>query len=178
MSELSMMARDGTKTDADRALYNFEFNQLASYVTDAGSKDFNGVSLFSSTPIDVTTDADGNTFTMAGIDMTAGAYQAATSSSIDTIANASVALNNVKAAIDQLATDRASAGAYQTRLARSADQLTVVKENLSSASSRIRDVDVAEESTTYARFNILVQSGTAMLAQANQLPSSVLKLLQ
>ena len=46
------------------------------------------------------------------------------------------------------------------------------------ASSRIRDVDVAEESTQFARYNILVQSGTAMLAQANQLPQSVLRLLQ
>jgi flagellin len=54
----------------------------------------------------------------------------------------------------------------------------VSKENLSAASSRIQDVDIAEESTQYARFNILVQSGTAMLAQANAIPQSVLKLLQ
>ena len=53
-----------------------------------------------------------------------------------------------------------------------------VTKNLSAASSRIQDVDIAEESTQYARYNILVQSGTAMLAQANQTPQSVLKLLQ
>ena len=58
------------------------------------------------------------------------------------------------------------------------EQLTVSKENLSAASSRIQDVDVAEESTQYARYNILVQSGTAMLAQANQVPQSALRLLQ
>ena len=58
------------------------------------------------------------------------------------------------------------------------EQLIVSKENLSAASSRIQDVDVADESTQYARYNILVQSGTAMLAQANQLPQSVLRLLQ
>ena len=52
------------------------------------------------------------------------------------------------------------------------------KENLSAASSRIQDTDVAEEATQYARFNILVQSGTAMLAQANALPQSALRLLQ
>lgn len=51
-------------------------------------------------------------------------------------------------------------------------------ENLSSTISRIRDVDVAEESTQFAKYNILVQAGTAMLAQANQTPQSVLKLLQ
>ena len=59
-----------------------------------------------------------------------------------------------------------------------AEQLTISKENLSAASSRIQDVDVADESTQYARYNILVQSGTAMLAQANSLPQSVLRLLQ
>jgi flagellin len=54
----------------------------------------------------------------------------------------------------------------------------VSKENLTAASSRIQDVDMAEESTTYARENILVQAGTAMLAQANAVPQSVLRLLQ
>jgi flagellin len=53
----------------------------------------------------------------------------------------------------------------------------VLKDNLSSANSRIKDVDVAVESTQYARYNILVQSGTAMLAQANSLPQAALKLL-
>ena len=52
------------------------------------------------------------------------------------------------------------------------------KQNLVAASSRIQDTDVAEEATQFARYNILVQSGTAMLAQANALPQSVLKLLQ
>ena len=58
------------------------------------------------------------------------------------------------------------------------DQLGVLKDNLSAANSRIKDVDVAEESTNYARYNILVQAGTAMLAQANTSPQSALRLLQ
>jgi flagellin len=58
------------------------------------------------------------------------------------------------------------------------DQLTVSKQNLTSATSQIEDVDIANESTEFAKQNILNQSGTAMLAQANQLPQSVLKLLQ
>jgi flagellin len=178
MSELSILAQDATKTDADRQLYNSEFNQLAQYITDAGTKDFNGVSLFSSNALNVTIDSDGNTFTMNGIDMTAQAYSDALSSSVDTVANAVTALANIKTAITQLSTDRAGVGAYQARLNYSADQLVVTKENLTAASSNIKDVDVAEESTAYARYNILVQSGTAMLAQANQIPQSVLKLLQ
>ena len=69
-------------------------------------------------------------------------------------------------------------GAFQSRLNFTSDQLTISKENLSAASSRIQDTDVADEATQFARYNILVQSGTAMLAQANQLPQSVLRLLQ
>ncbi len=79
--------------------------------------------------------------------------------------------------IQQVATERASLGASQSRLELASSTLQVEYENLSSAISRIRDVDVAEESTAFARFNILVQSGTAMLSQANQTPQSVLKLL-
>ena len=58
------------------------------------------------------------------------------------------------------------------------EQLTVTKENLSAAISRIADVDVAEEATSYARYQILVQSGVEMLKQANQLPQSALNLLR
>jgi flagellin len=58
------------------------------------------------------------------------------------------------------------------------DHLSVLSENLSASVSRIADVDVASESASYAKYNILVQSGTAMLAQANSLPQSALRLLQ
>ncbi|HYV32034.1 MAG TPA: flagellin [Candidatus Binatia bacterium] len=178
MSELSILAQDVTKSDADRSLYNSEFQQLYAYFTSASSKDFNGVSLFSTTPLDVTIDSEGGTFTMNGIDLGAAAYVSLATSDVTTTATAIMALTNVKAAITQLATDRATIGAYQSRMNLTSEQLTVSKENLSAASSRIQDVDVAEETTQYARYNILVQSGTAMLAQANQLPQSVLRLLQ
>jgi hypothetical protein len=78
----------------------------------------------------------------------------------------------------RVCTQRASLGASQSRLELASTTLQVENKNLSAAISCIRDVDVAEESTQYARYNILVQSGTAMLAQANQTPQSVLKLLQ
>jgi flagellin len=58
------------------------------------------------------------------------------------------------------------------------EQLGVLKDNLAAANSRIKDVDVADESTRFARYNILVQAGTAMLAQANAAPQSALRLLQ
>lgn len=60
MSELSILAQDGTKTDADRALYNKEFTELSSYIGTAASKDFNGVSLFSTNAISVTIDSEGH----------------------------------------------------------------------------------------------------------------------
>jgi flagellin len=178
MSELSILAQDVTKSDSDRALYNSEFTQLYAYFTSAASKDFNGVSLFSTATLNVTIDSEGNTFTMTGIDLNAAAYTPLAASDVTTTTNAATALVNVKAAIDQLATDRATIGAYQSRMNFTSEQLVVSKENLSAATSRIQDVDVAEESTQFARFNILVQSGTAMLAQANQIPQSVLRLLQ
>lgn len=178
MSELAILAQDVTKTDTDRSLYQSEFSQLASFVTSSAGKDFNGVSLFSSSALSVTTDSEGTTFSMSGINLGAAAYTGATGASVASSASAAAALTSVKSAITQLASDRATIGAFQARLNSTADQVAVSKENLVAASSRIKDVDVADESTAYARYNILVQSGTAMLAQANQLPQSVLRLLQ
>lgn len=178
MSELAISAQDVTKTDADRALYDSEFQTLGAYITDVAGKDFNGVSLFGTTDLSVTTDGDSGTFSMTHIDLGAGAYTTATGSNVGTTAAAQTALTNVKAAITQLATDRATIGASMTRLSYTSDQLGVLSDNLSAANSRITDVDIAKESTQYARYNILVQSGTAMLAQANAVPNSMLKLLQ
>jgi flagellin len=177
MSELSILAQDVTKTDTDRTLYNSEFTTLASYITSSGGKDFNGVSLFSASSLNVTIDSDGNSFAMSGVNLGATAYTDATGASVTTTSNAAGALTKIKAAITQLATDRATVGANVSRLNYTTDQLGVLKDNLSAANSRIKDVDVAEESTQYARYNILVQSGTAMLAQANSLPQSALRLL-
>ncbi len=178
MSELSISAQDVTKSNNDRDLYNAEFSQLASYVNNVATKDFNGVSLFAGSTLNVTIDSDGNTFAMSGVNLgTTTAYATATAGNVSTTAAAVTALANVKLAIAQLATDRATVGANSTRLNFTSDQLAVLKQNLQAATSRITDVDIAEESTQYARFNILVQAGTAMLAQANIVPQSTLKLL-
>lgn len=180
MSELSLQAQDVTKSDADRTLYQSEYNQLSEFISTSAGKDFNGVSLFSGNALDVTLDSEGNTLTMQGISLAATVYNNVLSpnSDLSTRAGAKAALDQVKLAITQLSQDRAGIGAYQSRLNYTSDQLTVSKENLTAANSRIQDVDVAEESTEFAKQNILVQSGTAMLAQANSLPQSVLRLLQ
>jgi flagellin len=179
MSELSVLSQDATKTDSDRGLYNAEFTKLGAYINDLATKNYNGVTLFAGGTLAVTTDSDANKFTTTGVTLGAGSsYATATASTVDTAANASTALTNVKAAISQLATDRANIGANISVLNSYSDQLGVLSDNLAAANSRIKDVDVAQESTTYARYNILVQAGTAMLAQANASPQAALKLLQ
>ncbi|MFZ4818985.1 MAG: flagellin, partial [Limisphaerales bacterium] len=85
--------------------------------------------------------------------------------------------SGIRTAITQLASDRATIGAFQSRLNMANDQLSATIENFTAASSVIKDVDVARESTEFSKQNILNQSTTAMLAQANQLPQSVMRLL-
>jgi flagellin len=190
MATLAVESQDVTKTDSERADYQKEFNTLAGYITDTGTKDFNGVSLFSGATLDVTTDGNGTTFNMASADLGANTvtgaadtsasgliYQAAANANVSTTLGASAALTAVTAAITQLATDRATVGANEERLTYTGNELGVLGNNLTAANSQLTDVDVATESTNYARYQILVQSGTSMLAQANQNPQSVLKLL-
>jgi flagellin len=185
MSTLAVEAQDATKTPGEIADYQSEFNTLAGYINDVANKTFNGVSLFSSTPLAATTDGQGDTFSMTGVSISGNtAYTNATGTStngtgaISLTAASNGALNAVTAAITQLATDRATVGANEERLTYTGNELGVLSTNLSAASSQITDVDVATESTNYAKYQILVQSGTSMLAQANQNPQSVLKLLQ
>ena len=91
--------------------------------------------------------------------------------------SAASALSNIQTSIQNLADLRASVGSNIQRLKFSADQVEILNQNLTAANSRIKDVDVAKESTEFSRNNILVQSGTAMLGQANLLPSMALQLL-
>ena len=187
MSQLAILAQDSTKTDTDRSNYDAEFQQLVANMVDVSGTKFNGVRLFSTHPLEVTIDADGNTMTMNGVafyfDPAEGySYNRYTDvllgHNLKTAAAAAYVFPQILAAIDQLGSDRGMLGAYQERLNYTAGELSVSKQNLVAANSGIRDVDVAEESTEYAKENILVQSGTAMLAQANQSPKNVLKLLE
>ena len=184
MSELSVLSQDITKTDTDRSNYTVEFTQLQNYISDIGTKDFNSVSLFASTGSAVTIDSDASKFTMNAVDMTSATVTtglaniyAGVSSAIYTSGSAASALSNIQTAIQNLADMRAKVGANIQRLNMTDDQVTILNENLASANSRIKDIDVAEETTEFARFNILVQSGTSMLAQANMMPSMALQLI-
>ena len=92
--------------------------------------------------------------------------------------SASVAITAIDAAINSVSTTRASLGAFQNRFESVINNVQVAVENLSASESRIRDTDMASEMVNFTKNQILLQAGTAMLAQANQIPQSVLKLLQ
>jgi flagellin len=180
MSELAVQAQDVTKTTSDRALYQQEYKALGTYIGNVSTQSFNGVSLFKGTNLTVTADGDGNTsFTNVGVDLTSAntSYNNAVTGNITSVSGAKAAVTATVTSIQQLAADRANIGANEESLNYYSAQLSSLSNNLQAATSQISDTDVATESTNYARNNILVQSSTAMLAQANSMPQSVLRLI-
>ena len=97
---------------------------------------------------------------------------------VSTQSAADAAIETIDAAISSVSTERSKLGAVQNRLDHTINNLTATSENLSAAESRIRDVDMAQEMMAFTKNNILSQAATSMLAQANQMPQSVLQLLQ
>jgi flagellin len=175
MAELASLARDVTKSAADVTNYDTEYTSLVAQLADLGTESFNGVNLVDATTnLDVVTKEDGTTVTLSVADLTAGTY---TGFGALSAATAAAQATLVDTAIIGVGTLRAQNGADQSRLTFAGDMLAVNKTNLEAANSRIIDVDVAAESTQLARFNILQQSGTAMLAQANQSTESILRLI-
>ncbi len=98
-------------------------------------------------------------------------------SGIDLTAAATTAISTLDAAISSVSTTRSTLGASQNRLEHTIANLQVAQENLMASESRIRDTDMADEMVNFTRRQIMTQAGTAMLAQANQAPQSVLSLL-
>jgi flagellin len=98
-------------------------------------------------------------------------------SSVGTAVTAKASIDAIDTAISRVSDSRGHLGAVQNRLEHTINNLGVISENLASSESRIRDVDMAEEMTQFSKNQILTQSATAMLAQANAKPQSVLKLL-
>jgi flagellin len=296
MGELAVQAQDVTKSSSERALYNNEFQTLATYVNSVGNQSFNGISLFSGNTMDVTSDAEGGTTQLKGISgnflpkgtttttteddpanttlgqitntsgntdfeyivngisngivvtpfngnttiqefvgslnsdnpdtsatydastgqlsvtvgpstilsdnssiplfqdlglssaMTPGTYTTTLTQSVTTTNNngldistpqdAAAVLTTIQSAIAQVASDRAQVGTNMEQMNFSSQELETLQQNLSAANSSITDVDVAQASSAFAQDNILVQAGTAMLAQANALPQLALKLIE
>jgi len=178
MSELAVQSQDVTLSSSALSLNQQEFSTLAAYVNNVSTENFNGVSLFSGTPLNVTIDSSGDTFAMTGISLTGTTFLALGTASVATATGAATALTAVQAAISQIGIESASLGSNEETLNNYSGQLATLNNNLAAANSQIVDVNVAQESTTFAKENILVQTGTAMLAQANALPENALKLIQ
>jgi len=181
MRELAEQAASATMSDSDRTQIQAEVTQLISELDRiAASTKFNGQNLLDGSFTDkeflIGTDTAVDTFTVSIGNMDA-ATLGVDSVSIATQADAKTAVADIDTAIETVSTQRATLGAYQNRLEHTINNLNTAAENLAAAESRIRDVDMALEMATFTRHQILLQAGTAMLAQANMKPQSVLKLL-
>jgi flagellin len=173
--ELAVQYKNGSTSTAGKAAIQSEVDQLKAEITRISqSAVFNGVHLLDSSSTSVTFQVganDGETIVVSFADLAT-----AVGTAYSDLATAS--LSDVDAAIDAVTTIRSGFGAVQNRLEHALAVTGVYQENLTSAESRIRDVDMAEEMVELTKNQILQQAGTAMLAQANQAPQSVLNLLR
>ena len=178
MAELATLAQDVTKSTDDLANYDLEFQSLALQLDAFEAETFNAIGLVDGTGLTVVTSEDGSqNLTLGTIDVDTDITSTLTGDLAST-ANAATEAGLIDTAITALGLLRATNGADQSRLTFAGDLLAVNRTNLEAANSRIIDVDVAYESTQLARWLILQQSGTAMLAQANSTKESLLRLLQ
>ena len=177
ISELKILSNDVTKNASDNANYDAGFTNLVAQLNSISDETFNGVSLFSSgatsTQLAVSTTEAGST----SVDINQASLANGVSSITGAANLAAISIANITSAIEAIATSRSENGAQSNRLAFASDMLVINQENLESANSRIMDVDVAAESTRLARYNVLVQAGSAMLQQANASSQVALRLL-
>ncbi|MBA4314940.1 MAG: flagellin FliC, partial [Alcaligenaceae bacterium] len=197
MRELAVQAKNGTLNPTDRVNLNREYTELANEVDriTTGSS-FNGNPMFNAANKTLsfqvgTGNATSDTLALnltdngqaAGNDLTTTLTNGAASiqanlGGVDTVANATTAITRLDASIDAITGIRAVVGAGQSRLEQVAAFADISSTNLQAARGRIMDADFAKETAALTRSQILQQAGTAMLAQANQLPNNVLSLLQ
>jgi flagellin len=180
--ELAVQYKNGSLDAAAQSSIEGEVSQLGAEITRIGtSAAFNGKALLD--------DTNTSTFTFqvgANDSDTIGVAVVSLSSTISDVDFSDVpgllsdtaALSNIDSAIKNVSTQRATFGAVQNRLEHTLSVQASYQENLTAAESRIRDVDMAQEMVSLTKNQILTQAGTAMLAQANQAPQSVLRLLQ
>jgi flagellin len=188
MRELAVDAANTATTDG--TAQQAEVSQLLSEITAIGSNStFAGNSVFK----DYAASGGALTFHVgSGADQTLkitsdlqlnvagtnGIFNGHAIGSVDVSSDADAAITAIDNAIGDVSSVRSTLGATQNRLEHTVANLSVAVENLSASESRVRDTDMAEEMVSFTRHQIMVQAGTAMLAQANQVPASVLQLLQ
>lgn len=192
MRELAVQARNGTNGTADQTATNAEFAQMSDELTRiAASTNLNGKNLLDGTAGTMTLQVGSNTGTANHIDLTLSSKFDAVSLSVGsgtavlTGATSAAAMSNIDnaitaidAAIASIGATRANLGASQNRLTSTISNLQNITENVTAAQGRVQDTDFAAETANLTKQQTLQQASTAVLAQANQLPSAVLKLLQ
>lgn len=188
MRELAVQAANGTLGGTERGYIDTEFSQLSAEIDRISNvTEFNGTKLLdgsASTGIvmqvgiqNTANDRLGMSITKTTASTLGSTSLHLASASLSTATNAQAALGAFDKAIEQLSSARAKIGAFQNRLNVTVANLSTAHENLSAAQSRIRDVDVAEESAALTRNQILSQAGVSVLGQANQLPGAALSLI-
>jgi flagellin len=180
MSELATLATDATKTTDDRALYDTEFTELEEEMTSLLDEEFNGIPLFAGPAGTLTlrtSENGGQTMGITQVDLE-NIQSAVITLDVDTESNATAAVAALNTQIQALAVLRARNGAEQSRVTYAQDILAVNRNNLEAANSQILDVDIAKESTEFAKQTILARAGVAMLAQANLSSEVTLRLLE
>jgi flagellin len=193
MRELSIQSSTDTMTTTERSYTNKEFGQLMSEITRiSNSASYNGMTLLdggsssfgaSGSSSSVLHIGAGSSATTDRVSITINAMTlgalglSATTTTVSTAAGALSSLSLIDSAIKSVNTMRSDVGAYVNRLEFAISNLSNQLYNTQDAESRIRDVDFAKETTEFTRSQILTQSATSMLAQANQVPQGVLSLL-
>jgi flagellin len=184
MRDLAVQAANGSNSAAARTAADDEFTQLRTEITRIGtSTTFGAMNILDGTAFGagVSFQVGANATDQISVSISSlngGASVAALAAlSLATGASATAAITGVNDAIQEVSSARGTLGAVQNRFESTINSLQVAVENLSASESRIRDTDMASEMTNFTRNQILLQAGTAMLGQANQVPQSVLKLL-
>ncbi len=185
MREIAVQSANGDLTSTDRSYLDTEFQLLKSEITRlAETTQFNSLELLSGTNTTFTFQVGINTtsfdtinVTFGGVSLTALGVSASAVSGSDRTASVT-AINAIDTAITNVSTTRSNFGASTNRLMRAVANAQTMRTNLSAANSVIRDVDVAEETSQLARSQVLLQAGTSVLAQANQIPVLALSLLR
>lgn len=169
-------ARDNIQAEVDAL--NKEITRIATTTQFNGEKPLNPAKKGANLTFFIGATADKtNAMTVTQLTMTANALTI-DKINVDTTTNAFKAMKSVDAAIERVSSYRATLGAAQNRLEHTVNNLKVTSENITSAESRIRDTDMADEITAYTKNNILLQAAQSMLSQSNAMPQGVLSMLQ
>jgi flagellin len=189
MRELAVQSSNATNTSVDRDSLNNEFSQLTSEITRTlGATKFNGTAIIGSGAGSQTFQVGANNaatdqLTVTTTDMSSNSAITSVTGTASVISgttgsNALTAITNIDSALSTVNSERTKYGSMQNRFEAIIGNLQISSENQSAARSRIMDADFAQETAALTRAQIMQQAGTAMLAQANAAPQSVLSLLR